>query len=90
MFYIDFNFKPMKDKIKVTDGLFICAECENEVKPLTNSVEGIVEAEIESIKKDLKDFPTKVTYGICPVCGMEYVFELDGEDLYLVPSEEEK
>ncbi len=72
------------------DGTYTCPECENTVKPLTNTTEGIVEADIDQIKQDLKNFPTKVIYAICPICGMEFTFRLVGEDLFLEPSEEEK
>ena len=67
-----------------------CGECENDSKPQTNTADGIVEADLEQIKAELKATPTKVIYAICPVCGMEYQFKLVGEDLYLEPSDEEK
>lgn len=76
-------------KIK-SDGKFICSECENEVEPLTNTVDGLIKADLEKIKSELEEFSTKVIYGVCPVCGMEYIFRLVGGDLYLEPSDEEK
>lgn len=72
------------------EGKFTCVECENVVSPLVSSPEGLVEADLDNIKMDLTQFPTKIIYGVCPVCGMEYVFHLVGEKLYLEPSEEEK
>jgi|SRR6185369_1731429 len=76
--------------IKLVNGKFTCSECENEVEPETNTIEGVVKADLEQIKADLVQFPTKVIYGICPVCGMEFVFRLKGDDLYLEPSDLEK
>lgn len=76
--------------IKVNDGKFICSECENESAPETNTEEGTVPADTEKIKEDLKQSPTKVIYGICPVCGMEYVFKQANDELYMEPSEMEK
>lgn len=79
-----------QDWIKIIEGKCSCNECENEFKPLTNTAEGLVEADIESIQSDLEEFPTKVIYGVCPVCGMEYIFRLVENELYLEPSEEDK
>jgi len=76
--------------IKLVNGKFTCSECENEVEPETNTIEGVVKADLDQIKADLKLYPTKVVYGICPVCGMEFVFRLKGDDLYLEPSDLEK
>lgn len=76
--------------IKLVDGKFSCPECENEVSPLTNTTDGMVEANLEEIKKDLEMYPTKVIYAVCPVCGMEYIFHLDQGELWLEPSDEEK
>ncbi|MEO6729421.1 MAG: hypothetical protein ABIM99_05885 [Candidatus Dojkabacteria bacterium] len=76
--------------IKLVDGKFICSECENAVEPETNTIEGVVKADLDQIKADLKLYPTKVVYGICPVCGMEFVFRLKGDDLFLEPSDLEK
>ncbi len=76
--------------IKVVDGKFTCPECENSDVIMTNTAEGIVEANLEQIKKDLTEFPTKVIYGICNVCGMEYIFRLHNGELYLEPTSEEK
>lgn len=73
--------------IELIDGKFKCSECENENVPETNTAEGTVVADLEQIKADLKQFPTKVIYGICPVCGMEFVFRLVNDKLYLEPSE---
>ncbi len=76
--------------IKIVNGEFMCSECENTVKPLTNTEEGMVEANLEEIKKHLKEFPNKVIFAVCPICGMEYIFRLKEDDLWLEPSEEEK
>ncbi len=76
--------------IKVTDGKFVCSECENESEPETNTVEGTVTADLTQIKEDLSQFPSKIIYGICPICGMEFVFRLKDDELYLEPSELEK
>lgn len=76
--------------IKLTDGKFICPECENESRPLVTTIEGTVEADLDAIKKELEEFPTKVIYAVCPVCGMEYVLHLVDSELYMEPSEEEK
>ena len=76
--------------IEVVNGEFTCSECENAVKPQTNTADGIVDADVDQIIDDLTEFPTKIIYGICPVCGMEYQFKLAGGKLYLEPSEEEK
>lgn len=76
--------------IKIEDGLFVCSECENESAPETNTIEGTVTANINEIKADLEQYPTKVVYATCPVCGMEYVFKLHNNDLYLEPSDLEK
>lgn len=73
--------------IKIKDGKFVCAECENESQPEINTVEGYVKADTEEVKKELIEFPTKVTYGTCPFCGMEYVFRLYDQELYLEPSD---
>lgn len=78
------------DLIKIMDGKFICSECENEDYPETNSPEGIIKADLDLIKNDLKEFPSKIIYGICPVCGMEYTFKLIGDELCLKPSDMEK
>lgn len=72
------------------DGEFQCGECENEVKPLTNTAEGMVEANVQAIRDDLDAQPSKIIYGVCPVCGMEYVFKSEDGQLYLEPSNEEK
>lgn len=79
-----------KDWVKITDGKFTCPECENTDTLLTNTSDGLVEANLDSIKEDLKNFPTKIIYAVCKYCGMEYVFKLANEDLYLEPSSEEK
>ncbi|MEP7104083.1 MAG: hypothetical protein ABI721_05225 [Candidatus Dojkabacteria bacterium] len=76
--------------LEIVDGKFKCSECENEVEPETNSIEGVVKADLDQIKADLTLYPTKVVYGICPVCGMEFVFRLMDEKLYLEPSDLEK
>jgi hypothetical protein len=80
-----------EDWIKVLDDhQCVCGECENESKFLTNSTEGLIEADVDQIMKDLEEAPTKVIYGVCPVCGMEYQYRLVDSVLYLEPSEEEK
>ncbi len=76
--------------IAIKDGKFICGECENASAPETNTEEGTVVADLEQIKKDLTQFPTKIIYGVCPVCGMEYTFRLADDDLYLEASDLEK
>lgn len=76
--------------IKMNGNVFVCAECENEGVPSTNTVNGIEEADIEQVKTELKEFPNKTIYGICNVCGMEYTFKSEGDDLYLEESEELK
>lgn len=81
----------MKDNwIKIVDGQFTCRECEKTSVPETNTIEGIIEANLDDIKTELIEFPTKVIYGICPVCGMEYVFRLYEDELYLESSDLEK
>ena len=72
------------------DGSITCPECGNVIKILVSSIEGLVEINVEKVKEDLRNFPTKVIYGVCPVCGMEYVFHLVDNKLYLEASEEEK
>lgn len=80
-----------EDWIKISSsGVITCGECENEVELLTNEVEGLVKADTKKIKDVLEKFPSKVVYGICPVCGMEYIFRLSDGELYVEPSEEEK
>lgn len=76
--------------IKIIEGEFHCPECENISKPETNTVDGIVEADLDEILAELEEFPSKITYGICPVCGMEYVFKNVDGNLWLEPSDEEK
>ncbi len=80
----------MAQKIKITNDKFVCGECQNEVEPQISSSEGIVKADLDKIKSDLEKYPTKVNFGVCPVCGMEYTFVLENSELYLQPSEEEK
>lgn len=76
--------------ISINDGKFICSECENESAPETNTFEGVVTADLAQIQAELDEFPTKIIYGICPVCGMEYVFRQNNSSLYLEPSDLEK
>jgi hypothetical protein len=76
--------------IEINDGKFICAECENESAPETNTFEGVVIADLKQIQLDLEEYSTKVIYGICPVCGMEYIFRTKDGNLYLEPSDLEK
>lgn len=80
----------LENLIRINDGKFICSECESEVDPETNTMDGIVKADLNQILDDLTNFPTKVIYGICPNCGMEYVFRLHDGALYLEPSDMEK
>lgn len=80
-----------EDWVKIDqDGYFICPECENRVKPNTNTIDGIVEADLPKIFQELSIYPTKIIYAICPVCGMEYEFKKVGDSLYLKPSVMEK
>lgn len=76
--------------IKLENGEFVCVECEHAVKPLTNTAEGMVEADLDNVKKQLVDFPNKVIYAVCPVCGMEYRFRHIDDSLMLEESDEEK
>lgn len=76
--------------IEIVDGKFKCSECENEVEPETNTIEGVVKADLDQIKADLTLYPTKVVYGICSVCGMEFVFRQKNNKLFLEPSDLEK
>lgn len=76
--------------IEIVEGKFKCSECENEIEPETNTIEGTVTADLEQIKADLKQYPSKVIYATCSVCGMEFVFRLKDEKLYLEPSDLEK
>lgn len=69
------------------DGEFICSECNNKVAPETNTEEGTVTADLAKIKSDLEQYPTKVIYGICPICGMEFTFKLAEGKLHLEPSD---
>lgn len=74
--------------IEIKDGKFVCSECENENVPETNTAEGVVSADIPSIKAKFENNPgTKLTiYGICPICGMEFEFRSKNGTLYLEPS----
>jgi transcription elongation factor Elf1 len=76
--------------IKVINGEFTCKECDNTSVPETNTIEGTVDADIQKIKEELIEFPTKVTYATCPFCGMEYVFRISDNEIYLEPGDEEK
>src|SRR5688572_13863272 len=76
--------------IVIVDGEFTCSECENSSAPETNTAEGTVEANLDEISAELELYPTKVVYGICPVCGMEYQFKLANDSLFLEPSDLEK
>ena len=71
----------------VEDGEFICGECSNKSAPETNTENGVEKADLAKIKADLTEFPNKVVYGICPICGMEYTFKLAESSLFLEPSE---
>jgi len=76
------NWIPISD-----DGEFICSECNNKVAPETNTEEGTVTADLAKVKADLEQYPTKVIYGICPICGMEFTFKLAEGKLHLEPSD---
>lgn len=69
------------------DGEFICSECGNKSAPETNTENGTVTADLVKVKQDLVQYPTKIIYGICPVCGMEFTFKQKDNSLYLEPSE---
>lgn len=69
------------------DGEFICSECGNKSAPETNTENGTVTADLSKVKADLEQYPTKVIYGICPVCGMEFTFKHADGKLLLEPSE---
>lgn len=69
------------------DGEFICSECGNKSAPETNTENGTITADLQSVKKDLEQYPTKIIYGICPVCGMEFTFKHSQGKLFLEPSE---
>lgn len=69
------------------DGEFICSECSNKSAPETNTENGTVTADLVKVKADLTQYPTKIIYGICPVCGMEFTFKNQNGNLYLEPSE---
>lgn len=73
--------------IEVVNGEFTCSECENTSVPETNTVDGTVPADTAKIQQDLLDSPTKIVYGSCPVCGMEYVFKSANSKLYMEPSD---
>lgn len=73
--------------IEIKDGKFICSECANEVSPETVTEDGTVEANLEKIMAELDEFPNKIVYGICPICGMEFVFKSVDGKLYLEPSD---
>ena len=79
-----------QNRIKFDNNEFTCVECENSVKALSGSEEGMVEIDLGDVKKTLSEFPSKTIYGICPVCGMEYLFVLENDQLFLEPSDEEK
>lgn len=69
------------------DGEFICSECGNKSAPETNTENGTVTADLVKVKQDLIQYPTKIVYGICPICGMEFTFKNKDDSLYLEPSE---
>jgi len=81
--------------IKIVEGKFICIECGNEIGGEENLMEtstpdGIIRANLEEIKTQLKEFPSKIIYAICSVCGMEYTFKFINDELYLDESEMQK
>ena len=76
--------------IKLESEKFECKECANEVAPQTNDVEGIVDLDLEKAAEELSEYPNKVIYAICPVCGMEYLVKQYEGELYLEESEELK
>ena len=74
-------------------GEFTCSECGHKSVVQVSSVNGGIEdVNVEDVKSQLIEFPTKIIYGICPVCGMEYIFRYDSDEdeLYLEMSDEEK
>lgn len=73
--------------IEIIDGKFVCSECENQSAPETVTEDGTVTADLDKISEELSEFPNKVIYGICPICGMEFVFRKVDEKLYLEPSD---
>lgn len=84
---VEENILPANWIVITDDGEFICSECSNKVAPETNTEEGTVTADLEKVKSDLTQYPTKVIYGICPICGMEFTFKLAEDKLHLEPSE---
>lgn len=77
--------------IKITaEGAFTCAECGNDGLVKVSTPEGLDDIDVDAVKSELTNFPTKIIYAVCEVCGMEYVLHLVSGDLYLEPSEEEK
>lgn len=79
------------DWVKIdNEGYFICPECQNKVQPNTNSVDGIIKADLSNVFEELSAYPSKIIYAICPICGMEYEFKKVGDSLYLKPSAMEK
>lgn len=70
-----------------SDGEFICSECGNKSAPETNTENGTVTADLEKVKADLTQYPNKIIYGICPVCGMEFTFKHKDSGIFLEPSE---
>lgn len=78
------------DLIRLENDTFICSECENTVKPQVSSESGLADANILEITEQLRQFPNKVIYGVCPVCGMEYIFRMFDGALCLEISDEQK
>lgn len=73
--------------IEIVDGKFVCSECQNDSAPETVTEDGTVTADLDNISGELDQYPNKVIYGICPVCGMEFVFKKHEDKLYLEPSD---
>jgi hypothetical protein len=78
------------DLIRLEGGSFTCSECENTVKPQVSTENGLADANILEITEQLRQFPNKVIYGVCPVCGMEYMFRMFNDALCLEISDEQK
>lgn len=76
--------------LPILEGTFTCSECENEVRPLISTASGMQEADVTEVMNQLTQFPNKVIFAVCPVCGMEYVFKKVEGELWLEPSDEEK
>jgi hypothetical protein len=77
--------------IPVSDsGEFTCNECENTSPVETSTPEGIVVADVQNIIDTLTAAPSTIAIGICPICGMEYLFKMQEGELFLEPSDMNK